>query len=189
MKILGRDSVLHLQQDSYYKDRSGTRPSARDSLNYDELGAVDMPLFVEQLSALLAGKSIRVPVYDYRQHIRTGKVVATEPKPIIVVEGVLVLAIDEIRELMDVKVFVNADSDLRLARRLKRDSTQRGRTTLSIMNQWNSTVQPMHSIYVDPSKKYADIIVDGTRSSRAASIVVQRIREHQRLKSEAINLS
>ena len=182
IKILGREEVLHLKQDSYYKDQSEKTPFERDGLNYDHPDAIEASLLVTHLKELTAGRSVRVPVYDFTHHIRTNELVLAEPRRTIIVEGILVLALDEIRELLDVKVFVDADSNLRLTRRLRRDTRERGRTTQSIVNQYNSTVQPMHATFVEPSKDHADIIVKQPDFEYAAHEIVAHIRKVERLR-------
>lgn len=173
---LGRRIAL-LGQDSYYIDRSNLSPAERDRINFDHPDAFDHDLLIEHLNQLAQGRPVEMPVYDYATHSRTGETVRVDPAPVIVVEGILVLAVPALRSLLDVKVFVDTDADVRFIRRLSRDIRERGRTPESVISQYLEVVRPMHLEFVEPSKRYADIIVpEGGYNTVAIDFLVSKLR-------------
>lgn len=176
-RALSSSGVLVLQQDHYYRDLSHLSPEERASQNFDHPSALDTPLFVEHVRLLREGKSVERPVYDFKQHRRTEKTTRLEPRPTILVEGILIFENPSLRELMDVKIFVDTDADLRFIRRLMRDIRDRGRTLESVIEQYQATVRPMHVEFVEPSKRYADIIIpEGGHNEVGIDLVIQKIR-------------
>lgn len=161
---VGRDNVALLQQDNYYKDRSNLPVEERDKINFDHPEAFDSKLLFEHLNLLKKRKTIASPVYDFCQHVRFDETVIVEPRDIVILEGILIFANDAIRELLDLKIFVDTDDDTRFARRLKRDLKERGRSFESVILQHEETVKPMHLDFVEPSKKHADIVLPGDGS-------------------------
>jgi uridine kinase len=176
-RALSPGGVLVLQQDHYYRDLSHLSPEERAKQNFDHPSAVDTPLFVEHVRLLREGKSVERPVYDFKQHRRTGKTTRLEPRPAILVEGILIFENPALRELMDIKIFVDTDADLRFIRRLVRDIRDRGRTMESVIEQYQTTVRPMHLEFVEPSKRYADIIIpEGGHNEVGIDLVIQKVR-------------
>ena len=172
-----RVSVVH--HDNYYRAHDDLTYEERTHLNYDCPEAFETELMVEQLCLLRQGRPVHCPVYDYKVHNRSGETVLIEPRSVIVVEGILILAEPELVDLMDIKVFVDADADERLARRILRDVEDRGRSVRSVVDQWNDTVKPMHEQFVEPSKKNADIIVPkGGHNAVALDLIMGRIQRH-----------
>ncbi len=148
-----------IAQDAYYKDNSHLSFEERCLLNYDHPDAIDFDLMVDQIKALKQGQEIDQPVYDYKVHNRTADTLQISPKPVLIVEGILVLHHKALRDLMDLKIFVDAPAPLRLDRRLQRDITQRGRNQQEVMERYTDTLKPMHDTYIEPSKAHADIVV------------------------------
>lgn len=168
-------SLLH--HDSYYRDHPDLSDAERSRLNYDHPDVLESELLAEHLRGLAAGRSVEEPVYDFTTHSRTDEKRRIEPNPIVIVDGILILAEPELRELMDIRVFVETDSDLRLIRRLTRDTKERGRSVDSVIRQYQETVRPMHLEFVEPSRRHADIIVPFGRENRVAiSMLVARLR-------------
>lgn len=153
------EDILLLEQDSYYKKNDHLSFSERVLLNYDHPNSIDFDLLEEHIKMLLEGKSIKKPIYNFSEHNRTKETELLEPKKIIIVEGILILAVEKIRKLLDMKIFVDTDDDIRLLRRMERDISERGRSFESIKNQYIETVKPMHLEFVEPSKRYADVII------------------------------
>jgi len=177
IRALGHDRVTFIQTDSYYRDRSGVSPKERKQINYDHPDALETELLVEHLDALKAGRPVEVPVYDFTDHVRTGTVTA-QPLRVVVVEGLLVLSEPALRGLMDLKVFVDTDADLRVIRRIDRDLRERGRDLDSVVRQYLQTVRPMHLEFVEPSKRHADVIIpDGGYNRDAVEMLVSKVRE------------
>ncbi|QIA26212.1 uridine kinase [Thermaerobacter sp. PB12/4term] len=171
----GRVAVL--PQDAYYLDRRDLPFEERARLNYDHPLAFDTPLLIRHLQELRRGRPIRRPVYDFTQHLRDRRTVRVEPRDVIVVEGILVLADETLRSLMDIKIFVDTDADVRILRRLVRDIEKRGRTMESVISQYLETVKPMHEQFVEPSKRYADLIIpEGGFNRVAVDVLLARIR-------------
>lgn len=153
------EHVLIMTQDSYYKDNTGIPMSARLNINYDHPNAFDIPLLSKQLRSLLNYEAIEMPVYDFKEHTRSKETIHTDPVDIIILEGILVLSNEEIRNLMDIKVYVDTDDDIRFIRRLQRDLQERGRSIDSVIEQYLGTVKPMYHQFIEPTKRYADIII------------------------------
>jgi len=173
---VGPDRIAYLQHDSYYKDLSGLPPTQRAEVNFDHPHSLETELLIKHVEALQDFQSVEVPIYDFSSHSRTAKTFTVAPHGVIIVEGILIFAEAELRKLFDVKIFVDTDPDLRLIRRLQRDISERGRTTESVIKQYMSTVRPMHLEFVEPSKRYADVIIpEGGFNTAALDMVVARI--------------
>jgi uridine kinase len=177
---LPEEEVCIISQDSYYKDTSDMSYEERVRINFDHPQAIDFDLLVTHLKELRNGRPIDQPVYSFVEHNRTGDTVKTYPKKVIIVEGILILTHPEIREMFDVKLFVHADSDERLIRRLKRDMAERGRDLNEVLNRYQSNLKPMHQQFIEPTKEFADIIIPTNKYNKVA---VQLIRSiiHQKL--------
>lgn len=177
VQALGPDQVTVIQCDSYYYDRSTVPPEERMNINYDHPDALEMSLLVEHLEQLRAGQAVQVPVYDINTHTRKTKTVTAEPRSVVTVEGILVLANADLRDLMDIKVFVDTDPDLRILRRIERDINERNRTFESVVQQYLKTVRRMHLEFVEPSKRYADVIIpEGGHNQVAVEMLITKIR-------------
>ena len=173
------EQVTVLSHDNYYKRHDDMTYDERCLLNYDEPEAFDTSLMVYQLGELRRGFSVDCPVYDFTVHNRSNETTKIVPEQVIIVEGILIFENKELRDLMDVKIFVDTDADIRLCRRIKRDVNKRGRSMESVLKQWQQTVKPMHELYVEPSKKHADIIVpEGGKNVVALDMIEWRIRKH-----------
>ena len=173
-KQFGPDEVSVLNHDSYYKRHDELPYEERCKLNYDHPDSFDTPLLVEHLKALRAGQPVKVPIYDYSIHNRTDRTVTVYPAPVIIVEGILIFASPELCEQMDMKVYVDTDADVRILRRIMRDVKQRGRTLDSVVEQYLTTVKPMHEQFVEPSKRKADLIVpEGGRNPVALQLLIK----------------
>jgi uridine kinase len=174
---LGAENVVFMQQDSYYRNLSEMPVDRRNQVNFDHPDSVDLRLMHQHLEALRAGKAIDVPVYDFVTHTRKPERIRVEPLPVILVEGILILSDPGIRGLLEVKIFVECDADLRFIRRLERDIRERGRSMESVVTQYLSTVRPMHLQYVLPSKQHADLIVpEGGLNEIAVDLIASKIR-------------
>jgi uridine kinase len=160
--------VVVIRHDSYYRDLSHLAPEARDRANFDHPDALETPLLVEHLRALLRGEAVDVPVYDFATHTRERGTVRTQPSGVILLDGILLLAEPELRAFMDIKVYVDTDPGVRFIRRLERDLKERGRSVASVARQYVETVRPMHLEFVEPSKSHADIIIPGEADHRVA---------------------
>lgn len=172
---LPEGEVVVISQDSYYKDTSHLSYDERVQINFDHPRSIDFELLVEHLNQLRNGKAIEQPVYSFVEHNRTGETVTTEPKKVIIVEGILILTNPEIRELFDIKIFVHADSDERLIRRLKRDIKERGRDIDEVLTRYQSTLKPMHEQFIEPMKEFADIIIPNNKYNTVAVDIVRTI--------------
>ena len=173
------NDVTVIRHDDYYKAHHNLPYEERAKLNYDCPEAFDTDLMAEHLSLLRQGKAVDCPVYDYMEHDRSDKVRRIEPNKVLVVDGILILAEESLRKLMDIKIFVDTDADIRILRRIKRDVNERRRTLDSVINQYIATVKPMHEAYVEPSKKYADIIIpEGGYNIVAMEMIENRILHH-----------
>jgi uridine kinase len=176
LQRVGPDRIAFLQHDSYYKDLSGLPPAQRAEVNFDHPNSLETELLIQHIIALRDGKAVEIPIYDFSTHSRTGQTYTVHPRPVIVVEGILIFTEPALRDLFDVKIFVDTDSDIRFIRRLERDLKERGRTTESVIKQYQATVRPMHLEFVEPSKRYADIIIpEGGHNTAALDMVVARI--------------
>ncbi|HSN56686.1 MAG TPA: uridine kinase [Candidatus Sulfomarinibacteraceae bacterium] len=174
---VGAERIVSVHQDRYYRDLSHLDPAARAGHNFDHPDAIEEELLVAHLRELRAGRAAPLPVYDFTRHLRTAEVHWVEPRPVILVEGILVLAVAPVRSLLDVKLFVDTDADLRLLRRLGRDLAERGRTLESVVEQYLATVRPMHLEFVEPSKRHADLVIpEGGHNTVALDLIVSHIR-------------
>ena len=174
---VGADNIAFLQHDSYYKDLSGLPPTQRAEVNFDHPDSLETGLLISHIRELREGRPVQVPIYDFAHDTRTGESFTVQPRRVIMVEGILIFAEPELRPLFDVKIFVDTDSDLRLIRRLQRDISERGRTAESVIHRYMSTVRPMHLEFVEPSKRYADIIIpEGGFNKAALDMVEARIK-------------
>ena len=173
----GDVSVVY--HDNYYKRLVGMTYEERSALNYDHPDSFDTALLVEDLKKLAAGETIRCPVYDYTIHNRSEETVEVRPTKVVIVEGILIFADPALREMLDIKIFVDADADVRILRRIRRDVKERGRSLDSVIDQYLTTVKPMHEQFVQPSRRYADIVVlEGGHNLVALDMIVQRVRSH-----------
>lgn len=168
---------MMIEQDSYYKDQSHMPFEERLNTNYDHPLAFDNDLLIEHIKKLLEYKGISKPVYDYKFHTRSSEVIHVEPKDVIILEGILVLEDERLRNLMDIKLFVDTDADIRIIRRMLRDIKDRGRTLESVIEQYETVVRPMHNQFIEPTKRYADIIIpEGGQNHVAIDLMVTKIQ-------------
>ena len=182
-EAVGRERIAYLQHDNYYKDQSHLSPEDRARTNYDHPDSLESSLMVRHLRELRAGRPVDIPVYDFAVHNRSKETLRIHPAKVVLVEGILIFAEPALRELMDMRIFVDTDADIRFIRRLRRDMVERGRSLDSTVKQYLGTVRPMHMEFVEPSKRYADIIVPQGGDNRVAmEMIVSRI---QALLSEA----
>jgi uridine kinase len=178
LERVGSDKIAFMAHDSYYKDLQHLPRAERDSINFDHPDALDTELLVEQIQLLGRWQAVEIPIYDFTSHTRTKKTQNVKPQPVILVEGILIFADSNLRQLFDVKIFVDTPADIRLIRRLQRDITERGRTVESVIHQYETTVRPMHLEFVEPSKRYSDVIIpEGGFNTVAIDMVVARIEE------------
>jgi uridine kinase len=176
LQRVGPDRISFLQHDAYYKDLSGLPPAQRIEVNFDHPNSLDSELLTQHIRDLRDSHPIKVPIYDFSHHSRTTKTYTVQARGVILVEGILIFAEPALRDLFDVKIYVDTDSDLRFIRRLQRDILERGRTTESVIKQYLNTVRPMHLEFVEPSKRYADVIIpEGGFNTAALDMVVARI--------------
>ena len=173
------DQVTVLSHDNYYRRRDDMTMEERSKVNYDEPAALETDLMVKHLEQLRQGESIECPVYDFAQHNRSNKTTTIVPKRVIIVEGILIFENEAMRDLMDIRIFVDTDADVRLGRRILRDVEERGRTLQSVLEQYETTVKPMHEKYVEPSKKHANLVVpEGGKNYVALDMILSRIQRH-----------
>jgi uridine kinase len=176
LQRVGPSQIAFLQHDSYYKELTGLPPTQRAELNFDHPNSLETELLIRHIESLRDGEPVEVPIYDFSTHSRTANTFTVQPRRVVLVEGILIFAEPELRKLFDVKIFVDTDSDLRFIRRLQRDITERGRTTESVIKQYQATVRPMHLEFVEPSKRYADVIIpEGGFNTAALDMVVARV--------------
>lgn len=176
---LPEDEVCIISQDSYYHDTSHLTLDERTKINFDHPQAIDFELLASHLKELRAGNSFEQPVYSFIEHNRTGDTITTYPKKVIIVEGILILSDPVIRDMFDIKIFVHADSDERLIRRLKRDIATRGRDLEEVLNRYQTTLKPMHQQFIEPTKEYADIIIPTNKYNTVAVEVIRSIIDHK----------
>lgn len=177
-EVVGRQGVALVRQDSYYCRRADLSFAERALVNYDHPDAFDLPLLIAHVNALCAGEPIEVPVYDFTDFDRTAETIPVHPARVIVVEGILVLYEPELRALFDLKVFVDTDADVRFIRRLQRDVAERGREPASVIAQYLATVRPSHLQFIEPTKRFADVIVPhGGLNDPALDVLLARVRE------------
>jgi uridine kinase len=176
LQRVGPSQIAYLQHDSYYQDLSRLPPAQRDEVNFDHPNSLETALLIQHVISLRDKKPVEVPIYDFSIDARTDRTFTIQPRRVVLVEGILIFVEAELRKLFDVKIFVDTDSDLRFIRRLQRDIAERNRTTESVVKQYLSTVRPMHLEFVEPSKRYADIIIpQGGFNVAALDMVVARI--------------
>jgi uridine kinase len=177
LDAVGEDRIAFIEQDNYYKDVQWRSESELLHHNFDHPAALDNDLLISHLIALKGGHPIEVPIYDFVRHRRTSRTRRVEPKPVVLLEGILIFIEPALRDLQDFKIYVDTDADLRLIRRLGRDMAERGRTVQDVIRQYLETVRPMHLEFVEPSKRYADIIIpEGGENKEALEIVVAHVR-------------
>jgi uridine kinase len=179
LRRVGIERIAFIQHDSYYRDQSHLRSEERAKLNYDHPDSLESQLLVQHLRQMQTRRQpVNIPMYDFTTHTRTGETRRIEPKRVILVEGILIFAEPALRRIFDVKIYVDTDADIRFIRRLRRDITERGRTVESVIEQYEKTVRPMHLEFVEPSKRYADVIIpEGGFNTVAMDMVVARILE------------
>jgi uridine kinase len=189
LENVSQEQVIFLQQDGYYRNLGDMPVELRHRINFDHPDALDNDLFTNHVKALRAGEAVEMPVYDFSKHARTNQTVHIEPKPILILEGILIFVDAALRELMDIKIFVDTADDLRFIRRLQRDVQERGRTVESVIKQYLDTVRPMHEQFVEPSKRFADVVIpEGGYNEVGIDLISGKIRaqlrqELSRLKS------
>lgn len=177
----GADQVAYIQHDSYYRDLSDLPPAQRENTNFDHPNSLESDLMITHIRQLKAGEAVEVPNYDFTKHARKSETQRVEARSIILVEGILLFTEAKMRELIDIKLFVDTDADIRFIRRLQRDILERGRTTESVIKQYQTTVRPMHLEFVEPSKRYADLIIpEGGYNQVAMDVVLARIEARLR---------
>jgi uridine kinase len=177
LDTVGPEKIAFFPHDAYYRELDHLTVEERALVNFDHPSSLETELLIEHLNMLNSGESIELPIYDYRTHSRTGETTKIDPQPILMVEGILILAEPELRELFDLKIYVDTDADIRFIRRLKRDIEERGRTTQSVIKQYLDTVRPMHLEFVEPSKRYANVIIpEGGYNHEALDLIVARIK-------------
>lgn len=177
LEIFSATDVLVLQQDFYYKDQTHLPFEERLKTNYDHPFAFDNDLFIDHIQQLIEGKTIKKPVYDYAQHTRSKEVIEQESRDVIIVEGILILEDERVRDLLDIKIYVDTDSDICLARRILRDIHERGRTIDSVINQYTEVVKPMYHQFIEPTKRYADVIIpEGGYNQVAIDLLATKVR-------------
>ena len=173
------DHVAVVSHDNYYRRHDELSYEERSQINYDEPAALETDLMAYHLDCLRQGQAIDCPVYDYAAHNRSDETIRIEPRKVIIVEGIMIFENEALRNLMDIRIFVDTDADVRLCRRIKRDVNKRGRTLESVLTQYQETVKPMHEQYVEPSKKYANLVVpEGGKNVVALEMITDRIRRH-----------
>ena len=178
LERVGAGKIAFLAHDAYYKDLRDLPRAERDMINFDHPDSLETELLVEQIKSLARWQAVEIPVYDFTSHTRTQQTHHIEPQPVILVEGILIFAESELRKIFDVKIFVDTPADIRFMRRLQRDITERGRTVESVIHQYQTTVRPMHLEFVEPSKRYSDVIIpEGGFNTVAMDMVVARIEE------------
>lgn len=177
IKELGNIDVVTLQHDAYYKNNSHLPLAEREKINYDHPDALETNLLVHHIKELIEGREIEMPGYDFTNHARKKQGTIKKPARLIIVDGILIFVEKALRDLMDVRIFVNTDNDIRFIRRLKRDMAERGRSMESVINQYLSTVKPMHIAFVQPSRRYADIIIPEGHNRVSTAVVVNMIKQ------------
>lgn len=176
VRRVGPERIVTISQDRYYRNLEHLNDPQRNRNNFDHPNAIEQELLVEHLQLLKLGRPATLPVYDFTRHIRLKETEEVLPQPVILLEGILILAIPEIRQLLDVKIFVATNADLRFIRRLQRDIEERGRTVESVADQYLATVRPMHEEFVEPSKRWADVIIpEGGYNTVALDLVISRV--------------
>jgi len=172
---LPADEVTVISQDSYYKENSNLSYKERTKINFDHPNAIDFDLLISHLKALKKGKNVKQPIYSFVTHNRTQDVLITHPKKVIIVEGILIFNAVKLRDLFDIKIYVHADADERLIRRVRRDITERGRDVNEVLSRYQDTLKPMHQQFIEPTKNYADIIIPNDRYNTVAIDIVRTV--------------
>lgn len=173
---VGKDHISYLPHDAYYRELTSLPPDQRAAMNFDHPDSLETELMIRHIELLKQGKPIEIPIYDFSTNSRTDKTIRVEPHPVIIVEGILLFADKKLREMLDVKLFVDTDADIRFIRRLQRDISERGRSTENVIQQYLTTVRPMHLEFVEPSKRYANVIIpEGGLNEVAMEMVIARI--------------
>jgi uridine kinase len=176
LRRVGKDRIAYLPHDAYYRELKDLPPNQRAAVNFDHPDSLESELMLAHIKQLKKWESVDLPVYDFSTHSRTKKTIRIGPQPVIIVEGILIFAEPKLREIFDVKIFVDTDPDLRFIRRLQRDIAERGRTMETVIQQYLTTVRPMHLEFVEPSKRYADVIIpEGGLNEVAMEMVIARI--------------
>jgi uridine kinase len=176
VRRVGAERIVTVNQDRYYRNLVHIKGNERALHNFDHPDAIEEELLEEHVCLLKAGKPAPLPVYDFSRHVRLAEIERVEPQPVIILEGILILAMPALRDLLDVKIFVDTDADLRFIRRLRRDMAERGRSVESVVEQYQNTVRPMHLEFVEPSKRWADVIIpEGGFNTVALDLVISRI--------------
>jgi uridine kinase len=173
---VGTEHIVYLPHDAYYKDLKNLPEAQRTQINFDHPNSLDTEMLIEHVRELKAGLPIKRPIYDFKTHTRIDEIINLQPHPIVIVEGILIFVESALRNLFDVKIFVDTPPDIRFIRRLERDINERGRTAISVIQQYQETVRPMHLEFVEPSKRYADVIIpEGGFNTVALDMVVARV--------------
>jgi len=176
LERVGKEHIAYLPHDAYYRELSDLPPDQKAAVNFDHPDSLETELMIENIKKLKNGQSVELPIYDFSTHSRTGKTIRVYPQRVIIVEGILIFAVPELRKLFDVKIFVDTNADVRFIRRLQRDITERGRTTEMVIHQYLTTVRPMHLEFAEPSKRYANVIIpEGGLNAVAMDMVIARI--------------
>jgi len=179
IKEFADDEVAVISQDSYYKDNKHLSLDERKKINFDHPRAIDFELLIDHLEELRKGNTIEQPVYSFVQHSRTADTILTHPRKVMIVEGILIFNDQRLRDLFDVKIFVHADSDERLIRRVRRDISERGRTVDEVLGRYQTTLKPMHEQFIEPTKTYADLIIPNDRRNKVAiDVIISLIRNN-----------
>jgi len=176
LERVGKSHIAYLPHDAYYRELNDLPPDQKATVNFDHPDSLETELMIEHINKLKDGQYIELPIYDFSTHSRTGKTIRVNPQRVIIVEGILIFAIPELRKLFDVKLFVDTNADVRFIRRLQRDISERGRTTEMVIHQYLTTVRPMHLEFAEPSKRYANVIIpEGGLNAVAMDMVIARI--------------
>jgi len=179
LKEFADNEVAVISQDSYYKDNKHLSLDERKKVNFDHPRAIDFELLIQHLEELRKGNTIEQPVYSFVQHTRTADTIKTHPRKVMIVEGILIFNDQKLRDLFDVKIYVHADSDERLIRRVRRDVSERGRTVDEVLNRYQTTLKPMHEQFIEPTKNYADLIIPNDRRNKVAiDVIISLIRNN-----------
>jgi uridine kinase len=185
LDALPKDEVIVIPQDSYYRDNSHISLEARQKINFDHPDSVEFVLLIDHLKQLEKGKSVKMPVYSYLTCLRGQETIVIKPAKVVLVEGILILTDQGLREMLDIKVFVDADADDRLGRVIQRDIVERGRSVLTVLNRYHNTVKPSHLQFIEPSKRYADIIIPGGGENQVGVEVLISIIEKHMLRKKS----
>jgi len=176
LERVGKQHIAYLPHDAYYREFIGLPPDQKAAMNFDHPNSLETELMINHIEQLKHGNSIEIPIYDFSTNSRTDRTIKVEPQPVIIVEGILLFVDKKLRDMLDVKIFVDTDPDIRFIRRLQRDINERGRTTESVVHQYLTTVRPMHLEFVEPSKRYANVIIpEGGLNEVAMEMVIARI--------------